>query len=54
MNRNFKLALAAGALIVAACGDDSGTDGNDAGNEPGGSTSSNDADAPKVTVHEGC
>lgn len=53
MNRNFRLALAAGALIVAACGDDSGTEGNDTGNEPGGSTSSNDAGTPKSDASSG-
>jgi hypothetical protein len=41
MNRNVRLALAAGALIVAACGDDSGTEGggDSRDGDSGGSTS---------------
>jgi hypothetical protein len=45
MNRNFRLALAAGALIVAACGDDSGTEEDDDSRDgnSGGSTTNGDA-----------
>jgi hypothetical protein len=43
MNRNFRLALAAGALIVAACGDDSGNERDDARNGDSRGSTSGDA-----------
>jgi hypothetical protein len=45
MNRNFRLALAAGALIVAACGDDGGTSDGDDGETRSDASSATRSDA---------